>query len=209
MFRCSSNVQKSTHGNDVITLHHIILWSRHDPMSTTKDLRFFFFKITILRGKSNCKILFSCKIVKLSFKKIKIKTYFAQAHRRKYSPSCEWLAMFLFCLIYFLCTWYQQQQGHRNAATVECKRMLLTSKAEEVGGRWRLGGCEWVPCGIGCPSAPVDIINWPKLEIFSSYYSLICALCKKFGFLFIIYISIQGQLWALTHRLCESETDIL
>lgn len=170
---------------------------------------FFFSKSQFCGGKSNCKILFSCKIVKLSFKKIKIKTYFAQAHRRKYSPSCEWLAMFLFCLIYFLCTWYQQQQGHRNAATVECKRMLLTSKAEEVGGRWRLGGCEWVPCGIGCPSAPVDIINWPKLEIFSSYYSLICALCKKFGFLFIIYISIQGQLWALTHRLCESETDIL
>lgn len=111
------------------------------PLQKTYD--FFFSKSQFCGGKSNCKILFSCKIVKLSFKKIKIKTYFAQAHRRKYSPSCEWLAMFLFCLIYFLCTWYQQQQGHRNAATVECKRMLLTSKAEEVGGRWRLGGL-WV-----------------------------------------------------------------
>lgn len=130
MFRCSSNVQKSTHGNGVIRLHHIILWSKHDPMSTTKDLRFFLFvfKITILRGKSNCKILFSRKIVKLSFKKIKIKTYFAQAHRRKYSPSCEWLAMFLFVLFMFLCTWYQQQQGHRNA--VDIKRKL------GEGGGW-------------------------------------------------------------------------
>lgn len=60
----------------------------------------FFSKSQFCGGESNCKILFSCKIVKLSFKKIKIKTYFAQAHRRKYSPSCEWLAMFLFCLIY-------------------------------------------------------------------------------------------------------------
>lgn len=170
MFRWSSNVQKSTHGNDVITSHHIILWSKHDPVPTTKDLRFFFsFQNHYFAGKSNCKILFSRKMVKLSFKKIKIKTYFAQAHRRKYSPSCEWLAMFLFCLIhvplYLIST---------AARTQEC-----CWHQEEVGGRWRLGGCEWVPCGIDCLSAPVDIINWPKLEIFSSDYSLICALCKN------------------------------
>lgn len=139
MFRCSSNVQKSTHGNGVIRLHHIILWSKHDPMSTTKDLwLLLFFQNHNFARKSNCKILFSRKMVKLSFKRIKIKTYFAQAHRRKYSPSCEWLAMFLFVLFMFLCTWYQQQQGHRNA--VDIKRKL------GEGGGW--GAVSGYPVGL-------------------------------------------------------------
>lgn len=118
------------------------------PLQKTYDFFFFFFsKSQFCGGKSNCKILFSRKIVKLSFKKIKIKTYFAQAHRRKYSPSCEWLAMFLFCLIYLPLYLISTV-----ARTQECCNCWMQKNAVDIkrklgeGGGW--GAVSGYPVGL-------------------------------------------------------------
>lgn len=114
------------------------------------------------------------------------------------------LLCFCFVLFIFLCTWYKQQQGHRNAATFECKRMLLTSRGSwgkvEAGGLWVGTLWDWLSIS-SCRHYQLAKIG----NLFKLLFSHMCTL-QKLGFLFIIYISIQGQLWALTHRLRESET---
>lgn len=147
------------------------------PLQKTYD--FFFSKSQFCGGKSNCKIFFSCKIVKLSFKKNKDQNIFCSGSQEEIFPKL-WMTCYVSVLSYL----FPLHLISTAARTQECCNCWMQKNAVDIKGWGSWGKVEAGGLWVGT--------LWDWLSISSCRHYQLAKIGNLFKLLFSHMCTLQN-----------------